>query len=65
MLLRAIAASDGTRPSVIDQLFKVRIENGVLGSFGFTKTGDMTPASIPVFASTHHDRPARPIAYSE
>jgi len=49
VLLRAIAASDGTRLSVIDQLFKVRIENGVIGSFGFTKTGDMTPASIPVF----------------
>ena len=49
VLLTAIARSDGTRRSVISQMFKVRVTDGILGSFGFAKDGDMTPVSIPVF----------------
>ena len=48
-LLAAIAASDGTRESVVRQLLRVRIQNGILGSFGFNRQGDMTVNVMPVF----------------
>jgi branched-chain amino acid transport system substrate-binding protein len=53
VLLKAIAASDGTRGGITDQLFKVQIskEDSLLGApFGFDKNGDTTlvDASISV-----------------
>jgi branched-chain amino acid transport system substrate-binding protein len=48
-LLDAIERSDGTRVSVLRELFDLRIENGILGSFSFDENGDMTPATISVF----------------
>ena len=42
VLLDAIAASDGTRASVTTQLFRRRVRNGLLGSFGFDRNGDTT-----------------------
>jgi DNA-binding SARP family transcriptional activator/ABC-type branched-subunit amino acid transport system substrate-binding protein len=47
-LLGAIAASDGSRASVNRELRRVRVENGILGSFGFTPEGDMSPALITI-----------------
>jgi ABC-type branched-subunit amino acid transport system substrate-binding protein len=49
VLLAAIAASDGTRESIVRQLLRVRIQNGILGSFGFNRQGDMTVNVMPVF----------------
>jgi branched-chain amino acid transport system substrate-binding protein len=49
VLLAAIANSDGTRASVTSQLLRVRIPNGILGSFAFDKSGDPSRNLIPVF----------------
>jgi len=49
VLLTAIARSDGTRASVIHQLFRVRVKDGILGSFAFTPRGDISPATVLVY----------------
>jgi branched-chain amino acid transport system substrate-binding protein len=49
VLLAAIAASDGTRASVSNQLLSVRVTDGILGSFGFDENGDMTFNTMPIF----------------
>ncbi len=51
-LLAAIARSDGTRASVLEELRRLEIRNGILGSFRFDNNGDMTPASFTVFRIT-------------
>jgi branched-chain amino acid transport system substrate-binding protein len=48
LLLRAIARSDGTRGSVLEQLHRTRVEDGVLGSFRFDASGDRSPRVITV-----------------
>jgi branched-chain amino acid transport system substrate-binding protein len=48
VLLAAIARSDGTRASVLDELFRTRIENGLLGSFGFDRNGDTTERAVTI-----------------
>ncbi|MCY7302428.1 MAG: branched-chain amino acid ABC transporter substrate-binding protein, partial [Thermoleophilia bacterium] len=48
LLLDAIANSDGTRASVRRNLLKARVENGILGSFGFDENGDVEPSSITI-----------------
>ncbi len=49
VLLAAIAASDGTRASVSQQLLRVKVTDDILGSFGFDQNGDMTTSSMPIF----------------
>ena len=49
VLLDAIARSDGTRASVVDELFATRVDNGILGSFSFDRFGDIVPAPIGVY----------------
>jgi branched-chain amino acid transport system substrate-binding protein len=49
VLLAAIAKSDGTRRSVVANLLRVKITNGILGSFGFDANGDMTANAMPIF----------------
>jgi branched-chain amino acid transport system substrate-binding protein len=48
VLLDAIARSDGSRGSVIRELFATRVEGGILGSFTFDANGDtsLNPVSI-------------------
>ena len=48
VLLDAIARSDGTRASVIDELFATRVERGLLGSFGFNRNGDITESPVTI-----------------
>ena len=48
VLLDAIARSDGTRARVIDELFKTRVRNGILGSFGFDRNGDTTLNEVTI-----------------
>ena len=48
LLLQAIARSDGTRRSVLEQLRQTRVENGILGSFSFDTRGDRSPRVITV-----------------
>jgi branched-chain amino acid transport system substrate-binding protein len=46
VLLDAIARSDGTRASVVEELFRTKVENGILGSFSFDRFGDIVPAPV-------------------
>ena len=49
VLLDAIAASDGSRASVVDKMFATKVTNGILGSFGFNKNGDTTNNPVTVY----------------
>jgi branched-chain amino acid transport system substrate-binding protein len=42
VMLDAIAASDGTRRSVTERLFRARVRGGLLGDFRFDRNGDIT-----------------------
>jgi branched-chain amino acid transport system substrate-binding protein len=52
VLLDAIAKSDGTRASVIDNVFKTHITNGLIGSFSLNKNGDLSGATGPAIKFT-------------
>ena len=52
VLLDAIAASDGTRESVIQQLFQTQVTDGYLGSFEINENGDPSGASGAVVGFT-------------
>jgi branched-chain amino acid transport system substrate-binding protein len=52
VLLEAIANSDGSRASVIEQMFQVEVEGGYLGDFSFNENGDPTLASGAVLGFT-------------
>jgi hypothetical protein len=49
VLLHAIARSDGTRASVVEELFATKVENGILGSFTIDEFGDIDPAPVGVY----------------
>ena len=38
-----IARSDGTRASVVKEMFKTNIKNGIMGTFRFDRNGDIIP----------------------
>jgi branched-chain amino acid transport system substrate-binding protein len=44
VMLKAIENSDGSRSSVIDEIFKTKVDNGLIGSFELNKNGDITGA---------------------
>ena len=48
VLLDAIARSDGTRASVVKELFQTRVRSGLLGSFGFDRNGDITESPVTI-----------------
>ena len=52
LLLDAIARSDGTRASVVDELRATKVKDGILGSFRFDPNGDITTAAIPILRIT-------------
>jgi len=43
VMLAAIARSNGTRASVVKEMFKTRVKNGIMGTFHFDKNGDTVP----------------------
>ena len=49
VLLDAIGRSDGTRASVVEELFATKVENGILGSFSFDRFGDIDPAPVGIY----------------
>jgi branched-chain amino acid transport system substrate-binding protein len=49
ILLGAIAASDGTRASVTEGLFKVNVKDGILGKFSIDENGDTTLGTVSVY----------------
>lgn len=48
VLLDAIARSDGTRASVVRELFATRVTDGLLGSFGFDANGDISESPVTI-----------------
>jgi len=52
VLLDAIAASDGTRESVIQQLFQAKVTDGYLGTFEINENGDPSGAEGAVVGFT-------------
>jgi branched-chain amino acid transport system substrate-binding protein len=52
VLLDAIAASDGTRESIIQQLFQTKVSNGYLGTFEINENGDPSGAAGAVVGFT-------------
>ena len=57
VLLDAIAASDGTRESILEQLFQAKVENGYLGSFEINENGDPSGAEGAVVGFRSTRRP--------
>src|SRR5215213_1728708 len=49
VLVQAIAASDGTRGDVAARLLRVKIRNGILGTFGFDRNGDATASAVTIY----------------
>jgi branched-chain amino acid transport system substrate-binding protein len=52
VLLDAIEKSDGTRASVIDNVFKTKVTNGLIGKFSLNKNGDLSGATGPAIQFT-------------
>jgi ABC-type branched-subunit amino acid transport system substrate-binding protein len=50
--LDAIARSDGTRASVLEELRTSEVENGLLGSFRFDRNGDITTQVVSILRVT-------------
>lgn len=48
VLLAAIARSDGTRASVLREVFATRVRNGLLGSFSIDRNGDASEAPVTI-----------------
>ena len=44
VLLDAISRSDGTRSSVIEEIYKTKVTDGLIGTFTFNKNGDLSGA---------------------
>jgi ABC-type branched-subunit amino acid transport system substrate-binding protein/DNA-binding beta-propeller fold protein YncE/predicted Ser/Thr protein kinase len=57
VVLEAIARSDGTRASVLEQLRATRAEGGVFGSFRFDRFGDITPSAVAIHRVTGETKP--------
>ncbi len=43
IMLGAIARSNGTRASVVREMMRTRVKNGIMGTFRFDKNGDIIP----------------------
>jgi len=52
LVLDAIARSDGTRASVLEELQASEVRDGILGSFHFDRNGDNSAAAISVLRIT-------------
>lgn len=48
-LVAAIAASDGTRSGVTSQLYKIKLQNSILGNVSFNKNGDVTANPVTIY----------------
>jgi ABC-type branched-subunit amino acid transport system substrate-binding protein len=57
VVLDAIARSDGSRASVLEELRRTKVRNGILGSFSFDGNGDIVPASVPILRLTGRTPP--------
>jgi branched-chain amino acid transport system substrate-binding protein len=53
VLLDAIARSNGTRASVIRELFRTDVTDGLLGDFTFDANGDISESPITILRAVH------------
>jgi ABC-type branched-subunit amino acid transport system substrate-binding protein len=53
LLLDAIGRSDGTRASVVREVFGAHVRNGILGNFTITPQGDTSTRIVTVYRVTH------------
>jgi branched-chain amino acid transport system substrate-binding protein len=53
LLLDAIARSDGTRASVVRKVLSAHVDDGILGSFAITPTGDTTSRVVAIYRVSH------------
>ena len=53
VLLDAVGRSDGTRSSVVEELFATKVKDGILGSFSFDRFGDVVPAPVSMYRIRH------------
>lgn len=51
-VLDAIAASDGSRASVTEEMLRLRVRDGIIGDFAFDANGDVTPPLVSVYRIT-------------
>ena len=51
-VLDAIAASDGSRESVLRALLGLRVQDGIIGDFAFDGNGDISPPLVSVYRMT-------------
>ena len=49
LVLDSIARSDGTRASVVEELFAAKVTDGILGAFSFDRFGDIVPGPVGVY----------------
>ena len=57
VVLQAIARSDGTRASVLRELWRTDVKDGILGSFRFDRYGDIVPPRIVILRITGSSPP--------
>jgi ABC-type branched-subunit amino acid transport system substrate-binding protein len=61
LVLDAVARSDGTRASVLEELRGAKVEDGILGDFRIDRHGDITPARLAIFRVTGTTPPDAPV----
>lgn len=49
LVLDSVARSNGTRASVVDELFAAKVTDGILGAFSFDRFGDIVPGPVGVY----------------
>jgi ABC-type branched-subunit amino acid transport system substrate-binding protein len=61
LVLDAIARSDGTRASVLEELRGAEVKNGILGDFRLDRYGDITPVRLGIYRVTGRTPPDEPM----
>jgi branched-chain amino acid transport system substrate-binding protein len=61
LVLDAIARSDGTRASVLEELRGAEVQDGILGDFRLDRYGDITPARLSIFRVTGRTPPGEAV----
>jgi branched-chain amino acid transport system substrate-binding protein len=53
IMLQSIAASDGSRQSITDNLFKTKVKDGILGTFAINSNGDTSSNPVTFFKANN------------
>jgi branched-chain amino acid transport system substrate-binding protein len=61
LVLDAIARSDGTRASVLEEIRGAEVRDGILGDFRLDRYGDITPAPVSIFRVTGRTPPGEAV----